>query len=350
MFVTFAATEVDGSAPHRLHPREGHGRASRSASASTRWACAATTCASCTTTASASRPRTCSASPARASGSPCRSSTTAGCRLGTGSVGGAKFLLDLTIDHVKERKQFGRPLADFELVQDKIGWMVSYLFGLESMAYLTSGLVDQGVQDYSLESAICKVAGTEFLWYAANRALQLKGGAGYMRDEPYEKLLRDIRIFPIFEGANDVMRAFIALSGMKPLGERAEGAWASSGLGDPIGSIGVLADYVAGRIAARGAARPDHARARRARRPRRTRSPTRSSACARSPRASCASTARDRGAPVPPEAAGRRRLGRLRADRGALARDGAPRGARRGAVRAGALHRRDLLHARRARG
>ena len=168
--------------------------------------------------------------------------------LGTGSVGGAKFLLDQTIKHVKERRQFGMPLADFELVQDKIGWAVSYLFGLESMAYLTTGLVDQGVKDYSLESAICKVAGTEFLWYAANRSLQLAGGAGYMRDEPYEKYLRDIRIFPIFEGANDVMRAFIALAGMKPLGDELTELGGFS-LGDPIGSIGVLAEYFAGRIA-----------------------------------------------------------------------------------------------------
>jgi acyl-CoA dehydrogenase family member 9 len=167
--------------------------------------------------------------------------------LGTGSVGGAKFLLDQTIRHVKERRQFGRPLADFELVQDKIGWAVSYLFGLESMTYLSTGLVDQGVKDYSLESAICKVAGTEFLWYAANRSLQLAGGAGYMRDEPYEKYLRDIRIFPIFEGANDVMRAFIALAGMKPLGDELKELGGVS-LGDPIGSIGVLAEYVAGRI------------------------------------------------------------------------------------------------------
>jgi acyl-CoA dehydrogenase family protein 9 len=167
--------------------------------------------------------------------------------LGTGSVGGAKFLLDQMIRHVKERRQFGRPLADFELVQDKIGWAVSYLFGLESMAYLSTGLVDQGVKDYSLESAICKVAGTEFLWYAANRSLQLAGGAGYMRDEPYEKYLRDIRIFPIFEGANDVMRAFIALAGMKPLGDELKELGGVS-LGDPIGSIGVLAEYVAGRI------------------------------------------------------------------------------------------------------
>jgi acyl-CoA dehydrogenase family protein 9 len=177
--------------------------------------------------------------------------------LGTGSVGATKGLLDRAIDHVKARRQFGQPLADFELVQDKIGWMVAYLFGLESMCYLTCGLVDRGVPDYSLESAICKVSGTEFLWYAANRALQLKGGAGYMRDEPYEKVLRDIRIFPIFEGANDVLRAFVALSGMKPLGEKLSGL-GDIELGDPIGSIGVLVDYVSERI--QREVRPDRIR------------------------------------------------------------------------------------------
>jgi acyl-CoA dehydrogenase family member 9 len=167
--------------------------------------------------------------------------------LGTGSVGATKGLLDRAIDHVKERRQFDGPLADLELVQDKIGWMVSYLFGLESMTYLTCGLVDAGVPDYSLESAVCKVAGTEFLWYAANRVLQLKGGEGYMRDQPYEKILRDIRIFPIFEGANDVLRSFVALSGIKPLGEKLSGL-GELDLGDPIRSVGVLIDYVGERI------------------------------------------------------------------------------------------------------
>jgi acyl-CoA dehydrogenase family member 9 len=167
--------------------------------------------------------------------------------LGTGAVGASKYLMDLAIDHSQERRQFGRPLADFELVQDKIGWMVSYLFGLESMAYMTCGLVDGGVEDYSLESAICKISGTEFLWYQANRALQLRGGEGYMKTDPYERLLRDIRIFPIFEGANDVMRCFVALSGLKPLGEELSGL-GDIGLSDPIGSIGVLADYVGGRV------------------------------------------------------------------------------------------------------
>jgi len=167
--------------------------------------------------------------------------------LGTGSVGATKKLLDLTIDHVKERQQFDQPLADFELVQEKVGWIVENLFGLESMCYLTCGLVDKGVPDYSLESAVCKVAGTEFLWYAANRSMQLAGGEGYLRDQPYEKILRDIRIFPIFEGANDVMRAFVALGGFKPLSEKLSGL-GEIGLNDPIGSIGVLIEYASERV------------------------------------------------------------------------------------------------------
>jgi acyl-CoA dehydrogenase family protein 9 len=77
--------------------------------------------------------------------------------------------------------------------------------------------------------------------------MQLRGGEGYMKTDPYEKIMRDIRIFPIFEGANDVMRAFIALSAMKPVGEKLSGL-GNIGLSDPIGSIGLLADYVSGRV------------------------------------------------------------------------------------------------------
>jgi acyl-CoA dehydrogenase family protein 9 len=167
--------------------------------------------------------------------------------LGGGSVGGARRMLDLAIKHTSDREQFGRPLADFELVREKIGWMGSYLYGLESMSYLTTGLVDRGVADYSLESAICKVAGTEFIWYQANRAMQLAGGEGYMRDAPYEKTLRDIRIFPIFEGANDVMRAYIALNGFEPVSEDLAELGDVS-LREPIRSIGVFLGYAARRI------------------------------------------------------------------------------------------------------
>jgi acyl-CoA dehydrogenase family protein 9 len=167
--------------------------------------------------------------------------------LGTGSVGLAKRLLDLAIAHVTTRRQFGKTLSQFDMVEEKIGWMVSYLFGLESMAYMTTGMVDNGIEDYSVESAIAKISGTEFVWYQANRALQLAGGLGYMRDQPYEQILRDIRIFPIFEGANDVLRSFVTLSALKPLGEELEGL-GDLGLGDPIGSIGALAEYAFGRV------------------------------------------------------------------------------------------------------
>jgi len=168
--------------------------------------------------------------------------------LGTGSVGAVKKLLDLAITHVHDREQFGQPLAEFELVQEKIAWMTSYLYGLEATSYLTTGMMDRGVEDVSLESAIVKVSGTEFLWYAANRAFQLAGGEAYMNDRPYAKILRDIRIFPIFEGANDVLRAFIALSGLKVLGDEVEGLGELDLLGAPVRSGGLVLDYVLSRV------------------------------------------------------------------------------------------------------
>jgi len=174
--------------------------------------------------------------------------------LGTGSVGLAKRLIDLAIDHVTTRRQFGQALGDFDMVEEKIGWMVSYLFGLESMAYLTAGMIDAGIEDYSVESAMAKVAGTEFVWYQANRAMQLKGGAGYMKTEPYEQIMRDIRIFPIFEGANDVLRSFVALSVLKPLGDELK-LLTDVDLTEPIRLVGAWASYVGGRV--RREVRPD---------------------------------------------------------------------------------------------
>ncbi len=174
--------------------------------------------------------------------------------LGTGVVGSAKQLIRQAIDHTTEREQFGHPLADFELVKDKIGWMVSYLYGLESMAYLTTGLVDAGVEDYSVESAMTKVAATEYIWYAVNRVFQVMGGEAYMADSPLAKTLRDTRIFPIFEGANDVLQAFIALSGLKAVGDEVSDL-RHLRLSEPLHSLGTIAEYVAGRVA-RGV-RPD---------------------------------------------------------------------------------------------
>ncbi|REK23982.1 MAG: hypothetical protein DWQ40_01700 [Actinobacteria bacterium] len=172
--------------------------------------------------------------------------------LGSGAVGGARVLLDLGVKHVTQREQFGQPLAEFALVKEKIGWLASYTYGLEAMTYLTTGLVDAGVEDIALESAMVKVAGTEFLWYAANRVFQLAGGRAYMKDEPFEKIIRDIRVFPIFEGANDVLRLFVALNGLETVGEELE-ELKSFDLTEPIRSLGVYADYLGGRLKRRAA-------------------------------------------------------------------------------------------------
>ncbi|MBA0124225.1 acyl-CoA dehydrogenase family protein [Haloechinothrix sp. YIM 98757] len=167
--------------------------------------------------------------------------------LGTGVVGATKKLIEQAIEYTTHREQFGMSLSEFELVQDKVGWMVSYLYGLESMAYLTTGLVDSGVDDYSIESAMSKVSSTEFIWYAVNRVFQLMGGTAYMADSPIARTLRDTRIFPIFEGANDVLRAFIALSGMKVIADEFEDLRKVE-LSDPIRTMGTIADFVRGRV------------------------------------------------------------------------------------------------------
>jgi acyl-CoA dehydrogenase family protein 9 len=95
---------------------------------------------------------------------------------------------------------------------------------------------------------MAKVTGTEFTWYQANRAMQLRGGQGYMHGEPYEQIMRDIRIFPIFEGANDVLRSYVALTALKPLGDELKLLADVDFLSSPIASMGTLAGYVRDRV------------------------------------------------------------------------------------------------------
>ena len=167
--------------------------------------------------------------------------------MGTSISGGMKRFLELSLEHTEERRQFGRPLADFEMVAEKLALMTRQIYGLESMSYFTTGLVDRGDADYSLESAMTKVVASDVGWRALNDAVQLHGGTAYMADHPLAKALRDFRIFPIFEGANDVMRAFVALGGLKSLSEELPDVRSLS-IGAPGRAIGVLAPYVAGRV------------------------------------------------------------------------------------------------------
>ena len=174
--------------------------------------------------------------------------------LGTGVVGATKRLIDLAIDHTTRREQFGRPLAEFELVEDKISWMVSYLYGFESMAYLTTGLVDAGVPDYSVESAMVKIAGSEFHWYAVNRVFQLLGRSGvHGRLAGGQGTARQPRLFDLRRRQRCPARLRRARRPQNVADEVAD--LRHLNLADPIGSIGILADYAGQRLRRR--VRPD---------------------------------------------------------------------------------------------
>lgn len=161
--------------------------------------------------------------------------------LASGSLGMCSVLLKLGLERVQERRAFGRAIGEFGLIKDKVSAMLAQTFALESMTYLTAGIVDGKVSDYSLESAICKVFGSETLWYVVNDTLQLAAGIGYMQDYPYERMMRDARINLIFEGTNEILRCFIALSGMQGPGKALSDV--VKAMREPIKGFGLLSDF-----------------------------------------------------------------------------------------------------------
>jgi alkylation response protein AidB-like acyl-CoA dehydrogenase len=165
--------------------------------------------------------------------------------LGGGCVGGMKRMIELATGQAKGRVQFGKSIAEFGLIKQKVGHMVVETYAAESAVAMVAGLVDQGYEDYAVEAAISKVFATEALWRTTDEALQISGGNGYMREYPYERALRDCRIFRIWEGTNDILRLFIALSAMNDVGARLADLAASlkDVLNDPIKGFGVLSEY-----------------------------------------------------------------------------------------------------------
>ena len=135
-------------------------------------------------------------------------------------TGAAKTCLRLATEHAHSRRQFGRTLGEFELVQQKLAHMAAWTYGMEAMTTVTAGLIDRGLEDYMLETAMLKVWSTERLWTIVNDAFQIHGGAAYFTDLPLERMLRDHRINQIGEGANEVLLSFIALTGMRGPGLR----------------------------------------------------------------------------------------------------------------------------------
>lgn len=172
--------------------------------------------------------------------------------IGSGSVGGMKMILKLATAQAKNRKQFDDYIINYGLIQEKIATMAASIYACESIVYMTTGKITQGMSDYSLESAICKVYCSEKLWDTIDKATQIAAGNAYMREYPYERIMRDSRINMIFEGTNEILRIFTALSGIKGpsdnLKELGKIADVSKALKDPIKSLGVLADFAKRRI------------------------------------------------------------------------------------------------------
>jgi acyl-CoA dehydrogenase family member 9 len=171
--------------------------------------------------------------------------------LGGGCVGGMKKMIELASKQANQRVQFDKPIKDFGLVKQKIGQMVVDCYATEAVVTMVAGLIDNGFQDYQVEAAISKVFASEAMWRTSDEALQIAAGNGYMCEFPYERVMRDSRINRIFEGTNEILRLFIALTAMNDVGQELREL--SKGLkgvfDDPIKGFGVISDYAFRRAA-----------------------------------------------------------------------------------------------------
>jgi alkylation response protein AidB-like acyl-CoA dehydrogenase len=171
--------------------------------------------------------------------------------LGGGSVGGMKKLIALSTAQANARVQFDKPIREFGLVKQKVGQMVIDCYATEAAVTLVAGLMDSGYADYAVEAAISKVFASEALWRTADEALQIAAGNGFMTEFPYERGIRDSRINRIFEGTNDILRLFIALTAMNDVGQslRELGKSLEGAFTDPIKGFGVISEYALRRAA-----------------------------------------------------------------------------------------------------
>ncbi len=145
-------------------------------------------------------------------------------KMGAGAVGGAKRVLGQAAKYAAERRQFGRAIATFGAIKYKLAEMATRLYAGESAVYRTAGMIEareetidksnpaeilKAIEEYAIECAIIKVAGTETLFYCADENVQIHGGNGFTEDYPAEGVYRDCRVNRIYEGTNEINRLLI---------------------------------------------------------------------------------------------------------------------------------------------
>ncbi|KAK6316585.1 hypothetical protein J4Q44_G00119850 [Coregonus suidteri] len=156
--------------------------------------------------------------------------------------GTMKGVITQAVDHAANRVQFGSKIHTYGAIQEKLAHMAMLQYVTESMAYMISGNMDSGSKDYHIEAAISKIFASEAAWEVTDECIQVMGGMGFMKGSGVERVMRDLRIFRIFEGTNDILRLFVALNGFQDAGKHLKSL--QKALKNPLGNAGLLAGEV----------------------------------------------------------------------------------------------------------
>jgi acyl-CoA dehydrogenase len=124
-------------------------------------------------------------------------------------VGVAERLIEECVTYARERRQFGKPLAEFQLIQAMIADSCTETYAARSMVLDAARRRDAGVPT-TAEAAMCKLFASEMVGRVADRAVQIFGGAGYVADYGIERFYRDVRLFRLYEGTSEIQRLVIA--------------------------------------------------------------------------------------------------------------------------------------------